>query len=254
VPAERRFGALELDFLWEALDAGEPPYPLQVRSHGATMDERAALRRRVHQDLIAGGLLDHGGRLDPELESWFGTLAGADLSIDAVFLPELDDAPVLALAAANRGGAVLAVQRPDGLRLRTIPRDGLVSAVVALLPAAARGTEPSVSVPAEELTALVPAGAEQRRTSSLETRKALDRLAKRPNQRGGQIGVNSRTDVRGRRRAPVLAWFDNDSGRYLSQSRGSGDGRDWVTIAPADAATLRQRIGEMVASVTADGR
>jgi len=253
VPAERHLGALELDFLWEALGAGELPYPLQVRSHGATMDERAALRRQVHQDLIAGGLLDHGGRLDPELESWFGTLANADLSIDAVFLPELDDAPVLALAATGRGGAVLAVQRPDGLRLRTIPRDGLVSAVVALLPAAARGTEPSVSVPAEELTALVPAGAE-RRTSSLETRKALDRLAKRPNQRGGQIGVNSRTDVRGRRRAPVLAWFDNDSGRYLSQSRGSGDGRDWVTIAPADAATLRQRIGEMVTSVTADGR
>ena len=27
---------LELDFLWETFGAGELPYPLEVRSHGAT--------------------------------------------------------------------------------------------------------------------------------------------------------------------------------------------------------------------------
>jgi hypothetical protein len=67
-----------------------------------------------------------------------------------------------------------------------------------------------------------------------------------PNQRGGQIAANSRTDMRGRRRSPVLSWFDNETGRYLTQTK-----NDWVTIAPADAAALRHRIGEMVASVTA---
>lgn len=253
MPTERNLGPLALDFLWEALGAGELPYPLEVRSHGATMDERAALRRRVREDLIADGLIDHGGRLDPELEDWFGTLAQPDLSIDAVFLPELDAPPVLALAASGRGGAVLAVQQPDGLRLRPIPGDGLVSTIVGLLPAARRGTEQSISVPAEELTALVPAGAAER-TSTMETRKALGKLTAQTNRRGGQIGVNSRSDMRGRRRSPVLAWFDNDSGRYLSQRRGSSDGRDWVTIAPADAATLRQRIGEMVTGVTSEAR
>lgn len=244
--AERIVAPLALDFLWEALGAGEPPYPLEIHSHGATHDERAALRRRVREDLVAGGLLDPAGRLDPELDGWLGTLAQPDVSIDAVFLPDLDVPPVLALAASGRAGAVLAVQRPDGLALRPIPRDGLVSAIVGLLPAARRGSEQSISVPAGELAA-VPAGAE--RASGQEDRAALATLTAMPNLRGGQIGVNSRSDMRGRRRSPVLAWFDNESGRYLSQTR---DG--WVTIAPADAAALRRRIGELLTEVTSDRR
>ncbi|HEY7592116.1 MAG TPA: ESX secretion-associated protein EspG [Actinophytocola sp.] len=245
--AERLIAPLALDFLWEALDAGEMPYPLEVSSHGATVDERNALRRRVREELAAGGLIDNVGRLEPELAGWLGTLAQPDISIDAVFLPELDAVPVLALAASGRAGAVLAVQQPDGLRLRSIHRDGLVSAIVGLLPGARRGSEQSISVPAEELRA-VPAGAPAR-ASTQETRKALHTLTAMPNHRGGQIGVNSRTDMRGRRRSPVLAWFDNDSGRYLTQTR---DG--WVTIAPADAAALRHRVGELVTEVTTDRR
>lgn len=61
---ERLLPPLALDFLWEALDAGDLPYPLAVRSHGATMDERAALRRQVREELVAGQLLDQSGRLD----------------------------------------------------------------------------------------------------------------------------------------------------------------------------------------------
>jgi hypothetical protein len=235
--ADRIVAPLALDFLWEALGAGEPPYPIEIHSHGATQDERAALRRRVREDLVAGGLLDPAGRLDPELGGWFGTLVRPDVSIDAVFLPELDAPPVLALAASGRPGAVLAVQQPDGLRLRPIPRDGLVSAIVGLLPAARRGSEQSISVPVGELAA-VPAGAA--RASTQETRTALATLTAMPNRR---------SDLRGRRRSPVLAWFDNESGRYLSQTR---DG--WVTIAPADAAALRHRIGELLAEVTSDRR
>jgi EspG family len=237
-----------LDFLWEALDAGELPYPLEVRSHGATVDERAVLRRRVREDLIAGGLIDHAGRLDPDLDDWLGTLAQPDLSVDCVFLPEPDAEPVLALAAAGRAGAVLAVQRPDGLRLHPIPREGLVTAIVGLLPGAPRGTEQSISMPAAELAATVPAGVAER-ASTQEARKALARLTALPNRRGGQIGVNSRSDMRGRRRSPVLAWFDNETGRYLSQTRA-----DWVTIAPADSAALRHRIGELVNEVTNERR
>jgi hypothetical protein len=246
--SERHLAPLALDFLWEALGAGEPPYPLEVRSHGATLDERTALRRDVREELVAGGLLDPAGRLDPEMAEWLGILANADLSIDSVFLPDLNSPPVLALAAAGRGGAVLAVQHTDGLLLRRIPADGLVSAIVGLLPGARRGTEPSVSVPAAELNALVPAGAGER-DSVVEARKALARLTALPNRSGGQLGVNSRSDMRGRRRSAVLAWFDNETGRYLTQTR-----RDWVTVAPADAAALRHRIGELVAEVTDDRR
>jgi len=243
VQRDQLISPIALDFLWEALDAGEPPYPIEIQSHGATMDSRRMLRQRVRADLIANQLLDHSGRVEPRLEEWLLALANADLSIDSVFLPEAEAEPVLALAAAGRGSAVLAVQQKDGLRLRPIPRDGLVSTIVGMLPPAPRGTETSISLPANELATVGGRGAE--RASDVETRKALAKLTVMPNRRGGQIGVNSRTDMRGRRRAPVLSWFDNATGRYLTQSR-----NDWVTIAPADAATLRHRIGEMVRDVT----
>lgn len=239
---ERVLNPIAMDFLWEALDAGEPPYPLEVTSHGATVDSRRMLRRQVRDNLVAGGLLDPSGRLDPQLEDWLLALSNADLSIDSVFLPDRDAPPVHALAAAGRGSAVLAVQRPDGLRLSPIPRDGLVSAIVSMLPPAPRGTETSISMPVAELSG--PAGVGGR-TSDVETRKAYARLTAMPNVRAGQIAVNSRSEMRGRRRSPVLSWFDNGSGRYLTQSK-----TDWVTIAPADAATLRHRIGEMVTAVT----
>ncbi|TDV40701.1 ESX secretion-associated protein EspG [Actinophytocola oryzae] len=244
---ERTLSPIALDFVWEALDAGEPPYPLEVQSHGATVDGRRMLRQRVREDLIANRLLTPAGRLEPELEEWLLALANADLSIDSVFLPDTGAEPVLALAASGRGAAVLAVQQKSGLHLRPIPRDGLVSAVVGMLPPARRGTETSISLPAAELAAV--GGGVNQRASDVETRKALARLTALPNQRGGQIAVNSRTEMRGRRRSPVLSWFDNETGRYLTQSRA-----DWATIAPADAATLRQRLIEMTRLVTVEQR
>ena len=243
---ERLISPIALDFLWEALDAGEPPYPLEIQSHGATVDSRAMLRRRIREELVANRLLDNRGRLEPQLEDWLLALANPDLSVDSVFLPDTGAEAVSALAASGRGSAVLAVQLKDGLRLRSIPRDGLVSAIVGMLPPARRGSETSISLPSNELAM---AGARNApptgRVSDQETRKALAKLTAMPNRRGGQIAANSRNEMRGRRRSQVLSWFDNESGRYLTQTK-----NDWVTIAPADAATLRHRIGEMVASVT----
>jgi EspG family len=243
VQRERLIDPIALDFLWEALGAGEPPYPLEIQSHGETMDSRRMLRQRVRDVMVANQVLDQAGRLEPQLEEWLLALANADLSIDSVFLPETGAEPVLALAASGRGAAVLAVQQKNGLHLRPIPKDGLVSAIVGMLPPARRGTETSISVPAQELAAV--GGRTSGRASDVETRKALVKLTALPNQRGGQIAVNSRSEMRGRRRSPVLSWFDNETGRYLTQSRD-----DWATIAPADAATLRQRLQEMIKTVT----
>lgn len=254
---ERLLSPLALDFLWEALDAGDLPYPLEVTSHGATMESRAMLRRRMRDEMVAGRLLDHTGRLEPQLEEWLGTIAQPDLSIDSVFLPDLNQPAVTMLAASGRAGAVLAIQRPDGLLLRSVPSDGLVSAIVSMLPPAKRGTETSISLPVEELArqpVAARAGGGGERASVAETRKALAKLTSLPNQRGGQLAVNIRTDMRGRRRSPVLSWFDNETGRYLTQTRGSTDGTNWVTVAPADVATLRQRLAEMITQTATDRR
>lgn len=259
MPAEL-LSPIALDFLWEAQGAGELPYPFRVRAHGATLEERLALRHQVHDELRARNLLDQRGRLEPHLEQWLGVLASPEVSIDSVFLPELDAEPVSALAAVRDGTAVLAVQNGEGMRLSPIHASGLASAIVGQLPQAKRGSTQSMSLPAEELDEVraaakagAPVGAAEGQpgeSALFYAKRAMARLVSMPKTRGGQLAANSRGQHGGRRRSPVLAWFDNDTGRYFSQSGSGQDGRDWVTIAPADAAAVRQRLTEMVSAVT----
>ncbi|MGW3965760.1 ESX secretion-associated protein EspG [Amycolatopsis sp. NPDC005003] len=240
---------VEVDFLWESAGLGELPYPLRIRSHGATADERSLLRRRTLEGLTARGLADGRGRPEPHVEDYFGVLASPELSLDAVQLIAPDAKPLLAVAGVLGGQGLLAVQDTRGLHLQPCPADGLASAIVSLLPGAPRGSEKSITVPKDQLAG----GAGQRggvgdeRASADEDRKALARLQAQPRLRGGQIGANARSRLGGRTRTPVLGWFDTETGRYLTQATRGRDGRDWLTIAPADAATLRHRLGEMLA-------
>ncbi|WP_018683840.1 ESX secretion-associated protein EspG [Actinokineospora enzanensis] len=232
--------ALALDFLWETVGAGELPYPLEVSSHGETMDERSRLRRRVHHELREQGLLDRSGRLEPEVESLLGLIARPELAVDSVFLPEIGGRAVCVLVAAQGSRGVVAVQQGEGLQLTPIRANTLVGEVVARLPAAQRGAENSISMPAEDFERGARGGDEQ-------ARRALARLVAQPNVRGGQVAVTVRDRMGGRTRSRVLSWFDKPNGRYVTASRRGRDGREWVTVAPADAQTMRHRIGELVA-------
>lgn len=244
---------VEVDFLWESAGLGELPYPLRVRSHGETADERSMLRQRTLEGLAARGLADGRGRPEPHIEDYFGVLATSELSLDAVQLIAPEAEPLLALAGVLGGQGLLAVQDTRGLHLQPCPVDGLASAIVSLLPGAPRGTEKSITVPLEQLVGahgvdfLQRRGPSEDRTSADDDRKALARLHAQPRLRGGQIGANARTRMGGRTRTPVLSWFDTETGRYFTQATTGRDGRDWITIAPADAATLRHRLGEMLA-------
>ncbi|NIH86770.1 ESX secretion-associated protein EspG [Amycolatopsis granulosa] len=249
---------LELDFLWESFGAGELPYPLDVRSHGATMDERARLRRETLDRLAARGAADGRGRPAPHVEEFFQVLAAPETSLDSVHITAPDAPPLLAVAAALAGRAVLAVHDQRGFHFQPLPADGLASAIVSLLPAALRGTEKSITVPLEQLVGATGADFLQRRpvagarTGADDDRKALARMQAQPRLRGGQIGANARSRSGARTRPPVLSWFDTGSGRYFTQAGRGQDGRDWITIAPADAATLRHRLGEMLAGAARD--
>jgi hypothetical protein len=223
-----------LDFLWESLATGEPPYPLEVRSHGTTMDERRTLRHRVLDDLRAQRMLDPNGRLSPEVEDGLTLLAQAPQSIDAVH------ENVAALAVGDGTRALLAVQNEQGLTLTPIDPTALASSVVALLPPHPRGTERSITFPASETSS----------PRSPKDREVLKTLAEQPKLRVGQLAANARNPMIGRRRAPVLSWFDTSAGRYLTYTKKGGDGTDWITIAPADTATLRHRLGELLATAS----
>ncbi|WP_086846769.1 ESX secretion-associated protein EspG [Amycolatopsis kentuckyensis] len=241
---------VEVDFLWESAGLGELPYPLRIRSHGATEDERSLLRRRTLEGLTARGLADGRGRPEPHVEDYFGVLAAPELSLDAVQLIAPDAEPLLAIAGVLGGQGLLAVQDTRGLHLQPCPPDGLASAIVSLLPGAPRGSEKSVTVPLDQLTGgdfLQRRANGDERASADEDRKALARLQAQPRLRGGQIAANARSRLGARTRTPVLSWFDTETGRYFTQATGGRDGRDWITIAPADAATLRHRLGEMLA-------
>ncbi|WP_019813768.1 ESX secretion-associated protein EspG [Saccharomonospora saliphila] len=249
-----RLTELELDFLWESSGLGDLPYPLRARSHGWTLEERAALRRDVLDDLRRRGLADDGGRPAPHVEDAFGVLAGAELSLDSVQISAPDAQPRLAVAAALHGHGVLAVQEHGILHLEQAPADGLPGAIVGQLPGAPRGSEKSITVPLEQLLSGPGADFMQRRPGGLDgstaraddDRKALARLHAQSRERGGQLGANARGRAGAKGRSPVLSWFDTETGRYLTQASRGADGRDWIIIAPADAPTLRHRLAEML--------
>lgn len=254
------FTPVSFDFLWEAAGLGDLPYPLRVNSHGSTDVERTMLRQRANTEFEARGLAN------TPVEDWLGLLARPRVSIDALHIPNFQAAPVAALAATDGSKAVLAVQDEDGIWLRPIYPDGIASAVVDLLPACQRGTEASLTLPVGRALRIRPststhtgaspgASTATRRRASLAERAgneedAYAQLIAQPRLRGGQLAANSRDELGGRRRSGVLAWFDTASGRYLSISRTGTDGREWVTVAPADAKTLRTRLTELVAEVT----
>src|SRR5438270_5187094 len=109
---------LELDFLWETFGAGELPYPLEVRSHGATLDERARLRGQVLAGLAQRGVADGRGRPEPHVENFFEVLASAEVSLDSVHLTAPDGPPLLAVAGALAGQGVLTVRDQRGFHFQ----------------------------------------------------------------------------------------------------------------------------------------
>lgn len=230
-----------LDFLWESLDAGELPYPLEAKSHGETVDERSLLRHRVFDDLRSQRFMDAHGRLSPEMEDWLTLLARGTHSVDAVFEGKS------ALSTGDGRRALLATQTPEGLDLQKIDPSSVVSSIVALLPPCGRGTEKSITIPAADLTAMAQ-GRQAGRTTA--DRQVLKALSDQPKLRVGQLAVNTRNAMGGRKRSPVLSWFDTESGRYLTYTKKGQDGTDWVTIAPADAPTLRHHLGELLTKVS----
>lgn len=248
-----RLTPLELDFLWESFGHGDLPYPLQARSHGETLQERATLRQRVFAEAAGRGIADSDGRPEPFLEDWFEVLSAPEVSLDSIQIGAPDAEPQLAVASVLGGLGVRAVQDAHGVHFERVPADGLASAMVGLLPAAPRGTEKSITVPLEQLLSASGIDFMQRRrpspdgrASADEDRKALARLHAQPRLRGGQLGANARSRTGSKSRVPVLSWFDTETGRYFTQATQGPDGSDWITIAPADAPTLRHRLSEML--------
>jgi hypothetical protein len=121
VGTQEFFSPIAFDFLWEAMRIGELPYPLPVRSHGATEEERRMLRQRTHAELRARGIRDRHGRLEPHVEEWLSLLARPTISLDALHTPDFQRPPMAVLAATDGREGVVAIQDSAGILVRPAP-------------------------------------------------------------------------------------------------------------------------------------
>ncbi|MFC6088524.1 ESX secretion-associated protein EspG [Saccharothrix lopnurensis] len=228
---------LEFDLLWEDLGTGEPPYPLEVPSHGETQDERDALGGEVLRTLTEAGLAD-GEEVSPELEDLFGRLAHGSTSVDAlVFRPT----PWRVLATARGPRGVLAVLNDHEVALE--PVTDLTAAVTRVIGDAPAGPGEPVSLPRPAFSAAMDAYARsghagmeralaQARVTGRATR-AITTLVDSPRTASGQLAVTGPAG-----RSPVLSWTDTAAGRYAMSTDDTG----WVRVTPADTAWLARHL------------
>ncbi|MCI2415797.1 ESX secretion-associated protein EspG [Saccharopolyspora sp. K220] len=239
--------ATEFDLLYSGLGGGQVPFPLDVPSVGATVEERARLTEEMYRNLANRGLAV-GNRLDADLADLLRLLVEPEISVDAVGYLER---PLRALAASSRRAAVLAEMVGDQLLLTGIRPTALASSIIDVLPENEPGPARAMSIPQQPLarvldqdddfnddpfggdiddeTALIRAGLPAKDAAAL-LEFAGTRVA------GGQFGVS-----RGSHRASTLVtWFDTPQGRYLMVSEDS-----WLSVAPAG----QQRIADRVAAV-----
>ncbi|WP_309114793.1 ESX secretion-associated protein EspG [Saccharothrix sp.] len=227
---------LEFDLLWEDLGAGDPPYPLEVPSHGETMAERDALGAQVFRTLSEAGLAD-GDDVAPEVEDLFGYLTGSTLSVDAlVFRPQ----PWRVLAAVRGARGVLAVLNDREVALE--PITDLVPAVAKVVGDAQPGPGDQIRLPRTAFSAAVDAYAtggyaalERALAQAGITGRATRALTTLLESGRGAAGQLAGSGPGGR--TPVLSWTDTTAGRYAMAAEDVA-GEPWVRIAPADGAAL----------------
>lgn len=244
----------EFDVLWEA-ERLPPPHPaLRVPSPGRTHTERRELVARAWDTLGKRGLA-RGERVSGELVDLLNLLAHPKVAIDVWVWT---DREIRGLAVSTGSQALLGVV--DGAEVWLIPaRDtSLPESAVTVAGELRPGVGHSVSLPHDLVraadadakgdpkalvTALADRGVELSEAQELAG-MMVGCLAR------GQFGVErlGRDGVPHRARR-VVAFSDTDSGRYLVQLGAGADGRDWLTVAPADNALLAARIWELLEEV-----
>jgi ESX secretion-associated protein EspG len=244
--------ATEFDLIYADLGLGRIPYPLEVPSTGATMEERAELTAKAYKGLADRGLASRE-RLDSTVEDLLHLLADPPVSIDAVGHA---GKPVRALAAAGERLGILAQITADELWLTEIRPTALAMSIVGVLPDNEAGSMRSLSVPyqalvsatdedeyetdafgdpVDEETALVRAGVSGQDAATL-MHLAENRCA------GGQFGVSSGS----LRSKTLVTWFDTNEGRYLMVNKDS-----WLSIGPADNQRIEHRLADVMSTVAA---
>jgi hypothetical protein len=250
-----------VDILWEDLRLGGIPFPLEVRSHGDTAEERERIKAAVYGQLERRDLAVNG-RPTPDLAGRLHLLAAPKISIDLVALREWNDKqPIRAVVAARGKRAILAVQQDLAITLTKVRESALIASILDLLPPNRSGPGHAVTLPSSTLsrrparrsgrhrrvdhgdTVLTTATAPAEPHSDL---RMIDIIMERPTVRAGTIGIVLR-DERGKlQRLPGIGFFDTDQGRYATTVQRGADGEDWTSLSPTDNTRLANRLAETI--------
>jgi hypothetical protein len=235
----------EFDVLWESERLPARHVALDGPSPGLTTAARAELVARVWAALAERGLAE-GGRAEPELAERLALLAHPQRSVDAWLWA---DREVRALAAMSGEQAMLGVVDRNQVWLIPARDTAFVPTAVSVAGECPAGDGHGVTVPLDLLRA---ADAEvngdpralimalERRGVPLAQAQELGRMFTGITLRG-QFGAERTPRGARRRRADrVVAFHDNEQGRYLFLTRPG-----WATVTPADNARLAAAVSEL---------
>ena len=256
------------DFCWELAGLDEKPFPLAVRSHGQTLEERAVLRQRAVPEMQAAGILAGDG-LAPPFAQVLAQIAKPGLWIEGLFMPDdTNPSPVRLLCIAQERGSVLVVQNPGetenhggDLQISSVP-DPVPAATLQAMPPTPPGNRARVAVPLSALATkkddddfsevdMMDSSASRGGNPVERAKKAMTELTDVPHLRDGQFTANARDRVGSLRRSSVFSWFDafEPDGRYgLTQQQRPGSEPE-VVVAPIGPNDIRTALDNRIQEI-----
>ncbi|QUH05149.1 ESX secretion-associated protein EspG [Saccharopolyspora erythraea] len=260
-----RLPPLWFDLCWEIGGFDEQPFPIAVRSHGQTLEERAVLKQRTLPELEAAGLMS-GTALVPRFAGVLARIAKPGLWVEGLWMPDdTNPSPVRLLSVVAEAASILLVQAPGeaeshggDLHISVLQRTSVAAAVVQGMPATPPGHRPPVAVP---VSAFAPRQDESYENvdlmdSSTPARqqpgeRVLREMVDAQHFRDGQFTANLRDRMGRTHRSRPLKWFDafEPLGRYgFTQRHRSGSEPELVVapLGPAEVVTgLENRVAEV---------
>lgn len=257
------------DYCWEIGRFDEKPFPLAVRSHGATLEERAVRRQQAVPHMNAAGVLT-GEQLTPAFGDVLARIAKPGLWIEGICFPdENTTSPLRILSLAHENGAVLVVQSPGetdtlgGDLQISLLSEPFTAAAVQAMPPAPPGKRPRLAVPRsalappkthgdEDFSEMDLMGSDSGRGNPAErTATAVREILETAHFRDGQFTANLRDRNGKYQRSPVFTWFDlaDPDGRYgLSDQLRPGNEPE-IVVAPIGPGDIRSALDNRVAQI-----
>ncbi|MBK1784781.1 ESX secretion-associated protein EspG [Prauserella sp. ASG 168] len=240
--------------LWEAERLPTRHVALDVPSPGVTHTERDELVKRAWESLARRGLA-RGNKASNDVVDLLNLFVQPKVSID---LWVWADRQISGLAVSTGNQALLGVVDGDEVWLIPAADTSLPESAVSVAGDLGAGVGQSVSLPHEVLVAADERARGDAKAMVTELEDRGVELWQAQELAGMMMGMGTRGQFGAQRHGRdgqitrarrVIAFYDNDAGRYLFQVQPGSDGRNWATVTPADNSLLAGRVWELLSEV-----